>query len=178
MPAVVRAEVGMFPLCGVHFSTPLPGICGPAACRWASSLTCTNGSARCNGALGGSRRRCFTGEGLTSVCGLCGFHLTCQGFSKIQNLDEYTGLKVIWLEGNGLTRIEGLDCQLELSTLYLQENVIERIENLSHLHQLNTLNLSKVGNAPPLPCFLLPLHCKPVAVFVWVIGAVLWMARG
>jgi hypothetical protein len=67
-----------------------------------------------------------------------------QGFSRIQNLDEYTGLKVIWLEGNGLSKIEGLDCQLELSTLYLQENIIERIENLGHLSRLNTVNLSKV----------------------------------
>lgn len=68
-----------------------------------------------------------------------------QGYSRIQNLEEYTGLKVIWLEGNGLTKIEGLDAQAELSTLYLQENMIEKMENLSHLTRLNTLNLSQVG---------------------------------
>jgi hypothetical protein len=26
---------------------------------------------------------------------------SCTGFSRIENLDEYTGLKVIYLEGNG-----------------------------------------------------------------------------
>ena len=67
-----------------------------------------------------------------------------QGFTRIQNLEEYTGLKVIWLEGNGLTVIEGLDAQAELSTLYLQENLIERIEGVSRLTNLNTLNLTQV----------------------------------
>lgn len=55
---------------------------------------------------------------------------SAQGFSRIENLDEYTGLKVVWLEGNGLTRIEGLEQQKELRILYLQENLIEKIENL------------------------------------------------
>jgi hypothetical protein len=67
-----------------------------------------------------------------------------QGFSRVQNLEEYTGLKVLWLEGNGLARIEGLDAQAELTTLYLQENMIDRIEGLGHLANLNTVNLSKV----------------------------------
>lgn len=53
-----------------------------------------------------------------------------QGFHRIVNLEEYTGLKVIWLEGNGLTRIEGLERQTELRVLYLHENLIEKLENL------------------------------------------------
>ena len=68
-----------------------------------------------------------------------------QGYSRIENLEEYTGVKVLWLEGNGLTAITGLEAQAELSTLYLQENALETIEGISHLAQLNTLNLSQVG---------------------------------
>jgi len=65
------------------------------------------------------------------------------GWESIANLDEYTGLKVLWLEGNGLLKIEGLEHQSELRTLYLQENVIEKIENLEALTCLDTLNLSQ-----------------------------------
>lgn len=70
--------------------------------------------------------------------------LASQGFDRIQNLEEYTGLKVLWLEGNGLHEIEGLDAQTELTTLYLQENLISVIQNVSHMSKLNTLNLSQV----------------------------------
>lgn len=70
-------------------------------------------------------------------------YLHYKGFRAIQNLDEYTGLKCIWLEGNGLLRIEGLDKLILLKTLFLQENIIEEIVNLDTLVELDTLNLSK-----------------------------------
>ena len=70
-------------------------------------------------------------------------YLHYKGFRLVENLGDYTGLKVLWLEGNGLGAIQGLESQTEMRTLYLQENLIERVENLGHMRQLNTLNLNK-----------------------------------
>ena len=70
-------------------------------------------------------------------------YLHYKGFRAIQNLDKYTGLRVLWLEGNGLTRIEGLEAQTDMRTLYLQENAIEEMEGLSHMSHLSSLNVSK-----------------------------------
>jgi dynein assembly factor 1 len=70
-------------------------------------------------------------------------YLHYKGFPIIQNLEEYTGLKAIWLEGNGLTKISGLENQKLLKTLYLHENLIEKIEGLENQFELDTLNLSK-----------------------------------
>lgn len=60
-------------------------------------------------------------------------YLHYKGFREVKNLEGYTGLKVLWLEGNGLSQISGLEAQTEMRTLYLQENLIERIENLEHM---------------------------------------------
>lgn len=60
-------------------------------------------------------------------------YLHYKGFREIANLGPYTGLRVLWLEGNGLTAIQGLEAQVEMRTLYLQENCIERIEGLEHM---------------------------------------------
>lgn len=70
-------------------------------------------------------------------------YLHYKGFKRIENLDEYTGLKVIYLEGNGLSKIEGLDKLTQLRCLYLQENQISKIENLSTLTDLDSLNLNQ-----------------------------------
>ena len=70
-------------------------------------------------------------------------YLHYKGFKRIENLNEYTGLKAIWLEGNGFTKIEGLEQQRLLRSLFLHENIIEKMEGLDNQLELDSLNLSK-----------------------------------
>jgi len=81
-------------------------------------------------------------------------YLHFQGFDRIQNLEAYTGLKSLFLEGNGLENLEGLSTCVKLKCLFAQQNMITGIPpslppSLSTLNLSNT-NLSHVGNVAHL----------------------------
>ena len=63
------------------------------------------------------------------------------GFRKIENLDNFINLKVLYLENNCIEKIENLDNLKNLTCLYLQNNYISKIENLENNKELSVLNL-------------------------------------
>ena len=73
-------------------------------------------------------------------------YLHQKGICRIENLNEYVGVKVLWLQSNAIQRIEGLNGLSELRHLYLNENLIEVLngrESMKGLTNLDTLNLEK-----------------------------------
>ncbi|XP_041467104.1 dynein assembly factor 1, axonemal-like [Lytechinus variegatus] len=83
-------------------------------------------------------------------------YLHYKGYTRIEGLDKYTGLKALYLECNGFRKIENLDNQRELRCLYLQQNIIARIDNLQNMQNLDTLNvchnhITRIENIACLP---------------------------
>lgn len=68
-------------------------------------------------------------------------YLNFKGFTRIENLEEYTGLKALFLEGNALDSIEGLPTLPELKCLHMQQNSLWAISHLEGCPELDTLNV-------------------------------------
>lgn len=65
------------------------------------------------------------------------------GFKRIEGLDDYTGLKSLWLDhnhfktiGDGLSRMEKLTC------LFLQNNSLSDLRGIESLQNLVILDVS------------------------------------
>jgi dynein assembly factor 1 len=69
-------------------------------------------------------------------------YLHSEGFPRIKNLDEYTGLKGLWLNNNQISMIENIAHLTQLTSLYLQNNFITDITGLDTLVNLEVLCLS------------------------------------
>lgn len=46
-------------------------------------------------------------------------YLHYKGFMQLENLDEYTGLKALWMEGNAIKKLENLEKLVNLRCLYV-----------------------------------------------------------
>ncbi|KAG0627936.1 hypothetical protein M758_2G239500 [Ceratodon purpureus] len=69
-------------------------------------------------------------------------YLQNQGFSIIENLEEYTEVKTVYLECNCIESLSGLQLMTKLRNLVLHKNNIGAIEHLDNLKMLDSLDLS------------------------------------
>lgn len=65
------------------------------------------------------------------------------GFKKIEGLDDYTGLKSLWLDHNHFKTIgDGLSQMQNLTCLFLQNNSLSDLQGIESLQNLVILDVS------------------------------------
>jgi len=69
-------------------------------------------------------------------------YLQGQGYRKIENLDEYSALRALWLDSNAIHTIENLDGLRDLQDLYLRQNSLRDLKGLEQLTALETVDVS------------------------------------
>ena len=88
------------------------------------------------------KRLCLYNGGYDSPELNMNLYLHFLGFRKIQNLDSFINLQVLYLENNSINKIEGLEKLIDLRCLYLQNNYIKEIEGLDNNINLSIFNVS------------------------------------
>ncbi|OAE32958.1 hypothetical protein AXG93_673s1350 [Marchantia polymorpha subsp. ruderalis] len=66
---------------------------------------------------------------------------TLNALCDLQNLEEYTGVKLLYLEENCLESMNGLQPLKQLQCLYLRKNFIKSIDHIDELQFLDTLDI-------------------------------------
>merc|ERR1712086_960945 len=90
------------------------------------------------------REMCVANGGYRTPCLNEKLYLHFKGYVKIENLEEFSAAKCIWLEANGLQRIENLEpCKDTLRQLFIQQNCIKEMSGLEELTNLGAINLSE-----------------------------------
>lgn len=73
------------------------------------------------------------------VCLSLSCRCVCEGFRKIEGLDQMKELRCLYLQENQISTIEGISSLTDLDTLNLNQNVLTSLDGLAPLAKLNSL---------------------------------------